>query len=503
MRASRVRPPKTGGRERGVVYECPVKGGGGGAGCESAKTGRAGPERSGRSSTTKAVAPPLGSCEGQGAVPRHSWSLGGLVAFEDERGVVPAEAEVVGDSNLDGLLGDVLDVRHVVEVAVRVGGLVVDRRRHDARLEHLAHDRRLDAARRTQEVAGGALGRRDLHLVGVLPKHTLVRHRLELVVERRRGAVRVDVLHLLRRHARRLHRRLEARRHPLPLRVRRGDVVRVARGSVARNFAVDLCAAPKRVLLRLKQQHARPLAHHETRAVRVERAARLLRVVVRRGAHRAHRVEARKAERSDRRLGPSGEHHVALAPLQVLERLSDRVRAGRARRHDAVVRPLRPHLNCDHRAGSVADDGGEQEGRDPLRPLVEEDVAAALDGVQPAHAGANEDSEALRVEVLRVAAAVFERHLGSGHREVGVAVLPLGHVRIPVVARLKVLHLGRDCGLVRRLLGGAVAVEAGNRMDAALPFAEVVEEGVRVVSERGERAQARHHHLLLPRSAGL
>ena len=35
--------------------------------------------------------------------------------------------------------------------------------------------------------------------------------------------------------------------------------------------------------------------------------------------------------------------------------------------------------------------------------LVEEDVAAALDGVQPAHAGANQDSEALRVEVLPAA----------------------------------------------------------------------------------------------------
>mmetsp|Transcript_4969 Transcript_4969/g.16517 ORF Transcript_4969/g.16517 Transcript_4969/m.16517 type:complete len:213 (-) Transcript_4969:970-1608(-) len=204
-------------------------GGGGGAGCESAKTGRAGPERSGRSSTTKAVAPPLGSCEGQGAVPRHSWSLGGLVAFEDERGVVPAEAEVVGDSNLDGLLGDVLDVRHVVEVAVRVGGLVVDRRRHDARLEHLAHDRRLDAARRTQEVAGGALGRRDLHLVGVLPKHTLVRHRLELVVVRGRRAVRVDVVHLVDGDAAVGERLFEAAGEAGPLRVRRRDVVRVAR----------------------------------------------------------------------------------------------------------------------------------------------------------------------------------------------------------------------------------------------------------------------------------
>ena len=177
----------------------------------------------------------------------------------------------------------------------------------------------------------------------------------------------------------------------------------------------------------------------------------------------------------------------------------------------------------------------------------------------PAGGGRPVEVQSSAVARLRVAAAVFERHLGSGHREVGVAVLPLGHVRIPVVARLKVLHLGRDCGLVRgrresevqrrcgggtagpptppgppdgmcemrpllprarcgagggracggraclvrRLLGGAVAVEAGKWMDAALPFAEVVEEGVRVVSERGERAQARHHHLWTPVCRGL
>jgi len=41
--------------------------------------------------------------------------------------------------------------------------------------------------------------------------------------------------------------------------------------------------------------------------------------------------------------------------------------------------------------------------RGGVRAPVEEDVAAALDGVQPAHAGANQDSEALRVEVLPAA----------------------------------------------------------------------------------------------------
>jgi len=48
---------------------------------------------------------------------------------------------------------------------------------------------------------------------------------------------------------------------------------------------------------------------------------------------------------------------------------------------------------------------------------------------------------------------------------------------------------------VLRLRRQPVAVEPGDRADAALALAQVVEEGVRVVAERCERAQAGHDNL--------
>lgn len=77
------------------------------------------------------------------------------------------EAEIVGDGDLDRLLGDVLDVWHVVEIAVRIRAVEVERRRDRARLQHLARDHSLDSAGGAEEVAGRPLGGGDLDLTRV------------------------------------------------------------------------------------------------------------------------------------------------------------------------------------------------------------------------------------------------------------------------------------------------------------------------------------------------
>mmetsp|Transcript_39764 Transcript_39764/g.87296 ORF Transcript_39764/g.87296 Transcript_39764/m.87296 type:complete len:236 (-) Transcript_39764:576-1283(-) len=227
-----------------------------------------------------------------------------------------------------------------------------------------------------------AFGRRDLHLVRMVAEDALVGHRLELVVEGRRGAVRVDVLHLLRRDAGRVHGEVEALGHALALGVGCGDVVRVAGGGVAGELAVDVRAARERVLLRLEEQHARALAHDEARAVGVERSAGCLRRVVARRAHGAHRVEAGEAERRHRRLAPAREHHVGLAVLDVLERLADGVCPRRARAHNAVIGSLCVDVDGNHRARSVPNDRGQQKGSNALRPLGHQDLTAGLNGLQ-------------------------------------------------------------------------------------------------------------------------
>ena len=116
---------------------------------------------------------------------------------------------------------------------------------------------------------------------------------LAAVVHRRRGAVRVQVVHLLEPRAgvaERLAHRLD---RPVARRMRVGDAVAPERVAVAGQLGVDPRAAPARRLPLLEDEEAGALAEHEAVARRVERAARALgRLVVRRD--RAQQAEARR-----------------------------------------------------------------------------------------------------------------------------------------------------------------------------------------------------------------
>src|SRR6267142_610754 len=140
----------------------------------------------------RATAPP-GRPErwgGWGAISGPPISSGPVLA-EGQRRVGAAEAEGVRQRRLDVLLARL--VRDVVEVAVRVGRLVVDRGRQHAVIEREHRGDRLDAAGGAEEVARHRLGRRHGQLARVVAEDALDGDGLELVVVRRRGAVGVDV----------------------------------------------------------------------------------------------------------------------------------------------------------------------------------------------------------------------------------------------------------------------------------------------------------------------
>mmetsp|Transcript_2854 Transcript_2854/g.8847 ORF Transcript_2854/g.8847 Transcript_2854/m.8847 type:complete len:364 (-) Transcript_2854:341-1432(-) len=320
------------------------------------------------------------------------------VLGKEKRGIVPAKAEVVRHDSLEPV--DVLHrVGHVVEVEFRVGIVQIDRRRDVAGGEHLDGDRGLDRASRAEQVARHRLGARDLEPLRVLAKGALDRHRFELVVERRRRAVRVDVAHIRLCDARLHDRRLERGRQALAFGVRSGNVVRVARRAVAGELAVDPRAARLRVRLRLEQQRARALTHDEAGALGVKRARRPLRIVVHVGAHRAHVTKAGVAERRDGRLRAAAQHHVREAQLDVFRRLADRMRAGRACRDDAKVGPLRAQLDRNDPGRRVANHHRDKEGGNALRPLAEHGLRILLERVDAADARAHQHAKARLVNL--------------------------------------------------------------------------------------------------------
>src|ERR1700733_15037777 len=66
-------------------------------------------------------------------------------------------------------------IRHVIQVALRIGGFVIDRRRSDLIANRQHADPRLDSARATEKMAGHGFSGTDGHLVGVLSEGALDR----------------------------------------------------------------------------------------------------------------------------------------------------------------------------------------------------------------------------------------------------------------------------------------------------------------------------------------
>ena len=121
--------------------------------------------------------------------------------LDQQRGVVAAEAEGIAHGHVDAGLARL--VRHVVEVAGRVGIVEIDRGRQDVVLDRLDAENELRRARRAEQVPGHRLGRADGQLLRVVAEDGLDRLGLGHVADRRRGAVGVDVIDLVQRDARR------------------------------------------------------------------------------------------------------------------------------------------------------------------------------------------------------------------------------------------------------------------------------------------------------------
>src|SRR5829696_4560253 len=113
-------------------------------------------------------------------------------APEDERGVGAAEAEGVRQHDVDVAL--LRRVRHEVDRGLDRRVVEVDRRRRDPVAHGEDREDRLDRAGGAEEVPGRRLRRRHRELAGGVADEALDRLELDLVAERRRGAVGVDVV---------------------------------------------------------------------------------------------------------------------------------------------------------------------------------------------------------------------------------------------------------------------------------------------------------------------
>src|SRR5665213_357352 len=118
---------------------------------------------------------------------------------DHQAGVLTAETEGVGKHAADRCASR--HVGHHVESDGRVGMPVVDGWRDDAFLDRLDGEDRFDRTGGSEGVADHRLVGAYRHLAHALAEDRRQRHRFHLVVLRRAGAVRVDVVDGIRRHA--------------------------------------------------------------------------------------------------------------------------------------------------------------------------------------------------------------------------------------------------------------------------------------------------------------
>ena len=187
-------------------------------------------------------------------------------ALEEQRGVGAAETERIRERVLD--LGFARVVRNVIEIALRIGSFLVDRRRQNLIAQRQHADARLEAARAAEQMPGHGLGRADGNFLGVVAEDALQRGRLDRVAQRRRSAVRVDVADMVRRDLRILDRREHHAIGAIAFLGRLRDVVRVAGHSVADDFGENLRAAALGEFERLRESECPRLRRPRSRRAR-------------------------------------------------------------------------------------------------------------------------------------------------------------------------------------------------------------------------------------------
>jgi hypothetical protein len=308
-------------------------------------------------------------------------------------------------------------------------------------------------------MAGHRLGRADHQLAGVVAERALHRRTLGDVAQRRRRAVRIDVVDLRGGHARVLQRVQHRAASTIAVFRRRRDVMGVGRHAVAGKFAIDPRAARLGVLVLLERHDAGALAQHEAVAVAVPGPARRGRIVVA-GRQRARSAEAADAERADGRFGATRQHHVGIAVLDQPRGLADAVVRGRAGSDRREVRTLVAVVDR-HQAGDHVDDRARHEERaDFAQAAAEIRACRVLDHRQPADAGADAHANAFLVAGVVLEARVAHRFHGRDQAVVDEGVVAAGLLRVQVLADVEVLDLARDARRERR------CVEAGDRTDA-------------------------------------
>ena len=377
-------------------------------------------------------------------------------------------------------------VGHIVQVTGRVGVQEVDGGRQNALIQGLQTGQGLNGAGGTQHVAGHGLGGAHVGLLGLLLSQGQLHHLgLQGIVHGGPGAVGVDVHPLSGLVASLLQGQLNGPGAGAAVGTGRGDVEGVTGGAVAAHLAVDLSAPLHCVLILLQHQGSAPFPDDEAPSSLIEGKAG--RVGVLRGGQSLHIDKAGHAALRNGRLRTAGDHRVGIAVADGPHGLTDGIGAGGAGGHRGHRRPPAVKANGDHSRGHVGNEHGDKVGGDPLGAPGQELIVLLGKGANAADAGAEVHRHPLGGQGADDA-ALLHRLAGRRHPVLGkgVAAQHLGFVHIG--PGVKVLHLGRDLGLV---VCGIKKSDGADAVDAGL---QAVPARLHRVAHGADDPQAGYHH---------
>src|SRR5262249_20458889 len=297
-----------------------------------------------------------------------------------------------------------------------------------------------------------------------------------LVVERRAGAMSVDVIDVVRIDLAVLQGRTHGARGAA--RIDGGDVAGIGAHAEAKHFGIDRSAACDRMIARLQHEHGRALAEHESGARSRKRPARI------RAEHaqsfpaleRAYgKAGFRAAGERDRRL--TGAHH--------LKGLADGMRAGRAGRRDRIGRPLQSEIHRDCAAGGIRHQPWDRQRMRARRVLSVELEEGIVERVHAAGRIAD-DGRGIERDLfgqlqLRVAQCRARGDDGKLREAVEQALAP----GIEMLGRLEIEHLGRDADIQ------PLSRNESDRADAGAGFDQGGPECVTGIANRSDHSDSR------------
>ncbi|OPZ05180.1 MAG: hypothetical protein BWZ09_01267 [Alphaproteobacteria bacterium ADurb.BinA305] len=332
-------------------------------------------------------------------------------------------------------------------------------------------------------MAGGRLGRGHRYFRRRIAKQPLRRTEFDLVAERRRSAVRIDVVDIGRGHAGALHGRAHAAVCAVTVFSRSGNVIGVAAETIADDLGVNLRAALLGVLVLFEHHNARALAHYEAIAILVIGARRNGRIVVVLGGHRAQCAEPAHGKAIDGGFSAARNHHVGITVADHARAHADRVQAGCAGGDHREVGPLHAEHDREVARDHVDDGARNEEGRDLARAATEEVVVRILDHRQAADPRTDIDADAVGVGLGDLDAGVADRLDASGHAVVDEHIHAASFLGRQVGGHVEVFHLACDAG------GEVARVETGDRTDAALAGDQVGPGFGNSIADRRDHAQ--------------